>query len=434
MRSRPAGAARGVTNAENLFSLFVNETIIDAIVKYTNQEILIQKVNYNDSTFTKETTNKEVRALLGLLIYFGALNHNHTSTKVLWHESRGLRITRTVMPLARFEFLINTLRFDDKLTRDARKEIDALAPIREVWDKFIEHCKEYYIPGPYCCIDEQLLAFRGNSRFRMYIPNKPAKYGLKLVMLCNSNGYLINAIPYTGKKMNTGGQPQAAFFVEKLSETIQGSNRNITVDNWFSSVPLFNDMLSKYNLTMVGKKNKNVLLLSNMHQGYSMQQNSKLPEIIHFYNNTKGGVDLLDQMSAQYSCSRKTRRWPVCLFYGILNSACVNSYIIYKENTFLNKQTPQPRVEFLFTLAEGLMKPWLEERLQKPTLRRGIRLAIAEQLGIDEPRHAENDNRRAGRCCICPRSRDVKTTIKCIECKMFVCKSHSLSICANCRE
>ncbi|XP_046666739.1 piggyBac transposable element-derived protein 4-like [Homalodisca vitripennis] len=275
---------------------------------------------------------------------------------------------------ARFEFLINTLRFDERSTRDARKETDPLAPIREVWDKFIEHCKVYYIPGPYCCIDEQLLAFRGNTQFRMYIPNKPAKYGLKLVMLCNSNGYLINAIPYTGKKMDTGRQPQAYYFVDKLSDTIRGSNRNITVDNWFSSVPLFNDMLSKYNLTMVGtlrknkphipsvmlqskpaemtmfafdreltmvsfapKKKKNVILLSNMHQGYSMQKDTKLPEIIHFYNSTKGGVDLLDQMSAQYSCSRKTRRWPMCLFYGILNSTCVNSYLIYKENMFLKQ-------------------------------------------------------------------------------------------------
>lgn len=44
-----------------------------------NQEITAQKKKYNDWCFTKDTTDKEIRALLGLLIYFGAINHNHTS-------------------------------------------------------------------------------------------------------------------------------------------------------------------------------------------------------------------------------------------------------------------------------------------------------------------------------------------------------------------
>ncbi|KAG8240605.1 hypothetical protein J6590_108232 [Homalodisca vitripennis] len=375
------------------------------------------------------------------------------------------------MPLRRFEFLINCLRFDEKTTRDARKELDPFAAIREIWDIFIQHCKELYTPGAYCTIDEQLLAFRGNCQFRMYIPNKPAKYGIKIVMLCNTNGYLINAIPYIGKKMDTEGKPQATFFVEKLSDPIKGSNRNITVDNWFSSVPLFNEMLEKHNITMVGtlrknkphippemlknrpaetslflfdkqltmvsyaaKKNKIVLLLSNMHQGSSLRKGTTLPEMIHFYNCTKGGVDVLDQMSAQYSCSRKTRRWPMCIFYGMLNSIGLNSYIIYKENTYMkSNQTPMSRLTFLFTLAEDLMRPWMEQRLQNTSIRRGIRLSIAEQLGVQVPVKPAPVNRKAGRCSICPRSKDTKTTNLCDECKQFTCKTHSDSVCVDCR-
>lgn len=52
-------------------------------------------------------------------------------------------------------------------------------------------------------------------------------------------------------------------------------------------------------------------------------------DMILFYNQTKGGVDSLDQMCSSMLCSRKTSRWPMAVFYGILNMAFVNSAIIY---------------------------------------------------------------------------------------------------------
>ena len=57
-----------------------------------------------------------------------------------------------------------------------------------------------YVPGPHITVDEQLLAFRGKCDFKMYIANKPAKYGIKLVMACNAKSkYMLNAMPYSGK-------------------------------------------------------------------------------------------------------------------------------------------------------------------------------------------------------------------------------------------
>lgn len=54
---------------------------------------------------------------------------------------------------------------------------------------------------------------------------------------------MIDAIPYMGKGTNTNGEPLATFFVKQLTETIQGSNRNVTKDNWFTSVPLAKELL-----------------------------------------------------------------------------------------------------------------------------------------------------------------------------------------------
>lgn len=105
----------------------------------------------------------------------------------------------------------------------------------------------------YINIDEQLLAFRGRCPFRMYIPNKPAKYGLKIIMMCdNDSKYMINAIPYIGRATVTVGLPLGEYFVKELTRPLHGSNRNITTDNWFSSIPLAKALLCEpYKLTIV---------------------------------------------------------------------------------------------------------------------------------------------------------------------------------------
>ena len=82
---------------------------------------------------------------------------------------------RTAMSEARFCFLINSLRFDDPETREARRAIDIFAPIRKLWDMFIKNYEKMYVPSNNLTVDEQLLVFRGWCPFMIYIQNKPAK-------------------------------------------------------------------------------------------------------------------------------------------------------------------------------------------------------------------------------------------------------------------
>ena len=38
-------------------------------------------------------------------------------------------------------------------------------------------------------------------------------------------------------------------------------------------------------------------------------------------------------MAHQYLVKAGTRRWPVAVFYNILNLACINALVLYKERT-----------------------------------------------------------------------------------------------------
>jgi len=62
----------------------------------------------------------------------------------------------------------------------------------------------------------------------------------------------------------------------------------------------------------------------------------KKPNVVMFYNKTKVGVDVVDQMVRQHSTHCATRRWPVGVWNNILNIAALNAWIIYKKSTSSN--------------------------------------------------------------------------------------------------
>ncbi|XP_045505907.1 piggyBac transposable element-derived protein 4-like [Colias croceus] len=199
----------------------------------------------------------EIKALFGLYYLCGVLNMNHVTTKELFDKNSGIGYFRAKISEARFEFLTNCLRFDNRATREERRENDRLAPIRQVFDDIVKVSSELYSPSEYCTLDEMLLGFRGRCVFKMYIPSKPDKYGIKIVMLCDSKtAYMINAFVYLGKDSTPRNVPCAEFFTMKLTEPIHGSNRNLACDNLFTSLLVANQLFQKQ-VTIVGTLRKN---------------------------------------------------------------------------------------------------------------------------------------------------------------------------------
>jgi hypothetical protein len=84
-------------------------------------------------------------------------------------------------------------------------------------------------------------------------------------------------------------------------------------------------------LAVAPKKNKRVVFLSTMHSEKKADNTGK--EYINvFYNQEKGGVDSYDHTCILYTTARKTNRWPMRLFYGKIDSAALNTFVIFIEN------------------------------------------------------------------------------------------------------
>ncbi|XP_039311769.1 uncharacterized protein LOC105198192 isoform X3 [Solenopsis invicta] len=421
-------AARDVTTPLEAWSLLLPDSILNKIVVHTNEEIERQRLKLQTENKTIPTdyhcvTLIELKAFIGLLYYVGLNKLNNTDVRRLW-SPLAMPLFKATMQEERFLFLLICLRFDNKETRIQRQKSDNLSHIREMWDNFISNCIKYYEPSDTCTVDEQLFGFRGQCRFRMYIPNKPDKYCLKIISLNDAKTfYMINAIPYVGKLQDMNpNETIPTYYVRRICEPIYNSSRNVTCDNWFTSVPLVDKMKRDYDITIVGKIKKNkpeipnvfkkiptegnsqfvyhngktlvsynpekrkiVLLLSSLHTSGTIDEKSGKPEIVLFYNKTKGGTDVFNQLVHEYSTCRRTERWPMRYFYGILDQAGINCFILYTFNLQNNKKN---RYTFMEELSLSLIRPHLAVRLTS-TLRLNTRLFIESILSESE--FPEND-------------------------------------------
>lgn len=467
----PKGAAKTVKSPLEAWSLLFSEDIINTTVVRSNEEIRKRWESINVRQSYHSTTDiSEIKALFGLLYLCGVQRSAHLSLHELWSPKFGTSLFRATMPLNRFDFLTSCLRFDDKTTRLQRKENDKFAPIREIWEKFVSNCTEYYTPHEYCTIDEQLMGYRGRCPFKIYLASKPDKYGIKFVMMNDARTwYMINAIPYVGKVTTENNMPIPFHYVKNLSQSIHGTGRNITVDNWFSSVALFECMLTELGLTMIGTLRKNkreippdflagkivgeskfvfdhnktlvsftpkqkkvVLLLSTMHYSNDVDDTTNKPIIVLDYNSTKGGTDTFDKLCHTFTTARATRRWPMRVFCGMLDHAGINAMVLY--NFAANNNPKLIRRDFLNTLAFELIEPFIKGRLEIATLRRELKCLISEIVDVDIPRQEAPVLGKKVRCGFCDRLKDRKTKLACSSCHVPMCDEHRSKNCVKCTE
>ena len=77
--------------------------------------------------------------------------------------------------------------------------------------------------------------------------SKPARYRIKIVSMNDAKTfYTVNAIPYIGQVSVYRDGSIPLYYVRKLSEPIHDTPRNITCDNWFTSIELFNKMMKNH--------------------------------------------------------------------------------------------------------------------------------------------------------------------------------------------
>lgn len=363
----------------------------------------IEKGEQSDENFS--LILDELEAFIGLLYLRGVLFLNKADVHDLFSSEYGVSFFNETMSRNKFVSIMKHLRFDKKSTRCNRVSQDPFTHIRELYDDFVENSKYVYQPHPYLTVDEQLLPSKNHCNFLQFMASKPDKYGIKEWVLVDvKTKYCVNQFPYLGKDRSNDSNPSStetmgSKIVKQLIEPWENCGYHITADNFFTSAPLAKYLLEK-NTTFLGtlrpnsrsiardavmknkelyqsdffesdgvlmvnyqcKVKKSVSLLSTMHCSPKIitEHEKKKPEMVVDYNKTKTGVDTLDQMLRTYSTKAATRRWPICVFYDLLNKAAINAHVLYCEAV-----GPVSRKRFLHELSKQLCQPLRSKRKRK---------------------------------------------------------------------
>ena len=243
VKSGPTVNVADRTTPANIFKYLIDDTIIDNIVENTNIRIESEKTEdyQRHHNIEHEFTNDEMYSYIGMLILLGVLKKREIEVPDLWQEGTESvhRIDHicATMSCERFKFLSRHITFDNIETRLQRAQSDPkFFKFRQVHDHIREKCKSAYEPGRDTSIDEELYPFRGRFRARQYMPKKPAKYGIKIWELVDSTTkYLVNFDVYLGKESEAVTKNLGEKVVLNLTETMHGTARNITIDNFFTS-------------------------------------------------------------------------------------------------------------------------------------------------------------------------------------------------------
>lgn len=503
---------------KDAFRTILTTSIVEEILLATNQKAR-RAMNTNAALPNpkkmrpwRDLTVNELYAFIGLVIYAGAEKSNLVEAKDLFAKDH-MPIYRATMSLKRFEQICRYLRFDDSRTRGFRLQSDKLAPFRHIWTLFLNNLTLNYMPSKELCIDEQLLNTRNRCMIRQYIPSKPGKYGIKINWIVDApTSFPLFGEIYLGTQPNEARSTGIAHqLVIRLANRWLNNGANITMDNFFTSYALGKDLWTNYNTTIVGtiRTNKreipvpfssaaqakqrgkfasvfcfsdecqltsytsntlkNVVLLSTAHQTENIDSNSrtKKPVVILDYNKFKGGVDTFDQMIRGSTCKRKCNRWPMCLFYNMIDVGAFCAFRLFELcHPSWHPRPSDKRKVFLKELALELITPHLKDRcklpLKKSTLEAMKLIGFKPPIPPSTIPHASEQvisedllffgasihvilfslslfiyfQNKLQRCVPCKSARtakvDVKTRSVCELCLVPSCPKHYIKVCERC--
>ena len=377
-----------------------------------------------------------------------------------------------VMSRWRFEALCRYMHVNNNDMDIPRGEMghDPLFKIRPLLTSVKETFKGEYRPERDISIDEAMVGYKGRSHIKQYIPSKPTKWGFKVWCLAmSSNGYVLDISVYTGKRNKPSNNGLGYDVVMELSKDYSYKFHHLYFDNFFASIKLLHD-LQKQNIyacatVRVNRKGlpEEIKKPGKLQRGDSIirqsaggelacvwydkrdvrmiatncqptettvrrrvgsdMQDIKCPSMIVNYNKNMGGVDLADQNRSYYKMGRHAKKYWKALFWYVLDTCIINSYVIYKETVTNDELVPVTHLKFRMELSRQLINGY--------SCRSTTRSNNLDPTGHVSSEHSLVRNTKSLVCRNCsqlgqktPSGFGVRSSYKCNSCNIPLCQNN----------
>lgn len=389
------------------FSVFFDKDIVVLVKQETNRyaSTIIAKLRRTNKLKPNSLWNKwspvkvhEVYNFFSIILHmctvWKANLSDYWSTKPFIHSTFASKL----LSRDRFKSIMAMLHINNNETYVPRNEphYDPLHKIRPYFDFLIRKFKCSFSPSENLTIDEGMCAFRGRIHFRVYMKNKPEKYGMKLYIICDAeSGYALNIELYTGKgDIDNSIVP----LMGRLLQDYLGKGHTVYMDRFYTS-PTVMDYLWSHDTLGVGtvminrkqmpkdlkeiklkkgemtfrhrpnllackwKDTRDVVILSSKHGASCSEVSVKArggpvrkfkPDAVIDYNLNKTGVDRNDQLVSYYPFNRKSMKWWKKMFFHLFIRSVVNSFILFKKTRENPNHSSVTLYNFMIAVGEKL--------------------------------------------------------------------------------
>jgi len=225
-----------------LLQLFLPSQLIEEFVNHTNVAAPFGWRN---------TSAAEIYAFIGVHLYMGIdrLPRMH----MYWNEKYNHTFITSLFSRERFHQL---LRFFRVAPLDpAAPQRDPLPHIQSLAATLNQSFAQHYTPSSSLTLDESMVAFKGRSTIKQYIPSKPHKWGYKIYCLA-SDDYLLHFEVYEGKEEAKTAEGSTFHTVMRMIDQYQNRSHILYCDSWFTS-PLLLDSLKQKGIRCCGSVRRN---------------------------------------------------------------------------------------------------------------------------------------------------------------------------------
>ena len=358
------------------FCKYIDSDFFDLAAIETNRYSIQQ--NVNNPIVTNPT---EMRKFVGIHLVMGCMKF----PRYRWYWSPATRVSliADAMGLNRFMRLRACFHLVDNET--AKDPNNRLWKVQPVIDRVLARCQQL-LSHENVSIDEQMCPFTGQLEIKQYIRGKPCPWGIKLYLLCNSDGLVLNFDVYQGKTtiipeeykaLGVGG----GIVMKLMTGRKIPKGTKLYTDNFFTSIPLLQALrqegwygtgtvranrmarcpvkpekemkkegrgameeivLGADELVIVRWLDNNIVSMASNLVGigeigharrWSKAESRYIqvpqPEVIRRYNTSMGGVDKVDHLMSLYRTFIRSRKWPLRLIFHMIDLAVTNSWMEY---------------------------------------------------------------------------------------------------------
>lgn len=143
------------------------------------------------------------------------------------------------------------------------------------------------------------------------------------------------------------------------------------------------------------------------------------------------------QVVGTYSCRRRACRWPLAIFFNMLDVSAYNAFVLWTavDPSWNQNKTFKWRL-FLEELGKMLVSPQMQRRQHLPRAPSAATMVADLQhwtapVEIEIQDCATNSNKRRRLCDYCTGKRK-KIATTCFKCGKYICKTHTSQYCISC--